>query len=126
MRLFVDCDDTLVLWTDASGAVEDDRGHPYGAGAKGWKPNEALIDCITRRRAEFETVIVWSGGGAEYAGKWLERLLPWADFCASKDIKLPRADDLCVDDATLTVAGRLITPQQFIEESRTPLDGGRQ
>ena len=76
-RLFIDCDDTLVLWLGEDG--EGDGGpNPYGGGKEKWEPNRALIAAIESSREEYEEVVVWTGGGSDYARVWRDRLLPWA------------------------------------------------
>lgn len=98
--LFVDCDDTLVLWTDAAGQVLGGP-HPYGGGADEPVPNEALIEAIVARRGEFEGVVLWSGGGRRYAAEWLRYLTPHGivpTVALNKDPRAPTADDLCIED----------------------------
>ncbi len=120
-RLFVDCDDTLVLWLDDEGDVADGP-NPYGNGHEHWKPNEELVIALENWRMRHPTIdeiILWSGGGTDWARSWLRRIYPAADGAISKDPRIPRSDDLCVDDDdTLLrkVACPLVTWQQFVKE----------
>ena len=120
-RLFIDCDDTLVLWLGEDGEV-DGGPNPYGGGKEKWEPNRALIAAIESSREEYEEVVVWTGGGSDYARVWRDRLLPWAHHAIAKDTRIPGSEDVCVDDAVLRVAAALLTPQEFIEESRPAPD----
>lgn len=118
MRLFVDCDDTLVRWLGEDGQPLEGQ-NPYGGGAERWEFNAPLVASVVRfaneKRAD---VVVWSGGGADYARVWASRL-GWEHFVegwASKDPRLVTADDVCVDDAPIRTAGRLLTPDEFVAE----------
>lgn len=117
-RLFVDCDDTLVIW-DKAAEHKDAAGGLYH-GDK-WQPNVLVVDAVARwKHAHMDgTVVVWSGGGVEYAGMWGRRLLFGVPHVAiSKDIGIPTAADVCVDDQPIKVQGLLLTPEQFIESAR--------
>lgn len=121
-RLFVDCDDTLVLWLNdgkvTAGPLLPEGPHPYGAGADRWLPNEVLIEAIrARQKAEPRTLVIWTGGGTDYARTWADRLMPNEyDAALSKDTRLPLPGDLCIDDMPLKVACDVLTWQQFVEE----------
>ena len=70
MNLFVDVDDTLVLY-------ETPGPNPYGVlHGVPWKPNTRLIDGIKQFSQANPTaqIVVWSGGGQEYAVEWANRL----------------------------------------------------
>ena len=65
MRLFVDVDDTLVLYEDTTKVAHPygyDRGEPYSF-------NWPLVEGIRQFRQDNPDglIIVWSGGGAAYA-----------------------------------------------------------
>lgn len=63
-RLFVDCDDTLILWERRSGFVEVITGE--------YKINTDLIGQVLnflKHNPDFE-LVVWSHGGVDYAGDW--------------------------------------------------------
>lgn len=94
-RLFVDCDDTLVLWDKAETAEGVYRGDMY-------EINRMLagnINCWLDVHPEYE-LVVWSGGGTNYALRWANlafgsrrsfEILP-------KDMRIPQGDDICIDD----------------------------
>ena len=115
MTLFIDVDDTLVLWLTRDSA---EGPHPYGAGAQGWARNQALLDAVERWRVSrpLEAVVVWSGGGREYAERWRDQLMPEAEHALNKDIRLPGPADVCVDDQYLKVSAQLLTWQEFVED----------
>lgn len=71
--VLVDCDDTLVLYTNAVPGEATPFGVYHG---DPWNPNTALIEKIQAFYEEGASVTVWSGGGADYARLWSDRLLP--------------------------------------------------
>ncbi len=93
-RILVDIDDTLVLYR--SGGI-----HPYGfLYGYPFEPNKELIDRLKKFDGE---IIVWSGGGAEYANKVAKMLLPrdmkfTAKAKGSNDIRNMGEGDVIVDD----------------------------
>jgi len=100
-RLFVDCDDTLALF-------EGEGIHPYGLlHGLPWKPNKPLIQRIKDFRAKNPDalIVIWSGGGEDYARVWMERLLSDIDADAmtkvSTAMALCRQGDIVVDDQPL-------------------------
>ncbi len=120
-RLFVDCDDTLVLWFNGDEHTEGvllPGPNPYGGGAERWKPNLLLIEALDawREANPHHQIIIWSGGGTDYAESWRRRLYPDADGAISKDTRLPFSSDLCIDDQLLKVACPAMTWQEFVEE----------
>jgi len=53
MQIFVDCDDTLVLYDSHTGV------HPYGVlNGEPWHPNQPLVDALLETE---HSVFVWSG-----------------------------------------------------------------
>ena len=114
MRLFVDCDDTLVLWDD----THQNQDKTLWI-RDSWQPNTQLIAAVKSYadNVQPDLVIIWSGGGLEYARGWLERLFPdergWV--AASKDTTLPESGDLCVDDMEIVTKGLLVSPSKFVE-----------
>lgn len=108
-KLFVDCDDTLVLWRDAT---QD---------AVGYLPNHRLILAICnylghRRGTE---LVVWSSGGEEYARGWAREFFPGQEWwIAPKNMRIPQAGDVCIDDQLLVLGDgvTLLTWQHFVEE----------
>lgn len=96
-RLFVDVDDTLLRWYGGRAP------HPFGAGATGCEPNQDVIDAIGRWRHKNPDgmLIIWSGGGADYAKTWARRLLPherWSAEAKHNPLVDP-ANDVFIDDA---------------------------
>lgn len=69
--IYVDCDDTLVLWKDGLGG--ESVKHPFGDGAYDFDPNLSLIAKIEEYERQGNLVIVWSGGGRPYASHWARR-----------------------------------------------------
>jgi len=100
-RLFVDVDDTLVLY-DKVGP------NPYGLyHGTPWTPNHRLVEGIKQFRLDnpTELIVVWSGGGLEYAHQW-NHDLGFDDTIISltKDVStlhLVRDGDIVVDDQDL-------------------------
>ena len=121
MRLYVDCDDTLVLWLDGDDKVLGGP-NPYGTGPDGrWKPNLELLAAMKqwRENTPGSEIILWTGGGTRYARRWMGLIYPEAADSISKDTRIPDPDDLCVDDMPLKkVACPVVTWQQFVEEWR--------
>ena len=90
-RLFIDVDDTLVLWHNPI-LTDDD-----------WDANETLIKFVREWKLFHRAgeVIVWSLGGADYAAMWKHRLLPEADRSEAKYPIIPQVGDLFIDDDPL-------------------------
>lgn len=93
-RLFVDCDDTLILWGDSPEPDGLYHGDKYELNV----PLMGLISCILDEHREYE-LVVWSGGGIDYADRWASRCFPERNWSiAAKDMRTPQADDICIDD----------------------------
>lgn len=94
--LFLDVDDTLVLWCDGKCEHSD---HPFGWDAEGWMPNQDLIELAKSWKGN---IIVWSGGGKDYAEMWGRRLLKDLPFkaMAKTDLRYMAFtnDDVAFDD----------------------------
>ena len=103
IRLFVDCDDTLVLYCNGLRCEHGDV-HPYGSKYDPWVPNEPLIAHIKafRERHPDALIVVWSGGGKGYAQGFIDKLLPDLGITAldkwAPSTDLVRAADFVVDD----------------------------
>ena len=119
-RLFVDCDDTLIIWLNEHDQPLEGQ-NPYGGGSQRWKFNDELVKAVLSVSLKWQ-VVVWSGGGSDYAGDWRDRIdWPLANV-ASKDIRLPEPDDLCIDDQPIKVACPVLTWQEFVA-GEEPVDG---
>ena len=93
-RIFIDCDDTLILWDVwAKAPLVWEEMHYY--------INEPLMQRIKNWHEAHpeDTFFVWSWGGLQYANMWNGRLR-LAEFCTSleKDDTLIRPGDIVVDD----------------------------
>ena len=67
MTIFVEVDDTLVLYDPSRSGP-----HPYGVfDGIPWKPNERLIEGLKAAARDGTVVIVWSGGGRQYVQQWV-------------------------------------------------------
>lgn len=105
VRLFVDCDDTLALYCSVPTSKCEHKGiHPYGSRWSPWVPNEPLIAHIRgfRERHPDALIVVWSGGGKDYAQRFIDKLLPDQGIVAMDkwvpNTDLVRAADIVVDD----------------------------
>ena len=116
MRLFVDVDDTLVLWQGLDGESYMDS----------WTPNEALIKAVIEYFYSTPDVYlyVWSGGGGTYAEVFAVRTLgdtvPY--IALSKDTTMPQDDDVCIDDQFLKVKRRCVTWERWCSEEQSTGD----
>lgn len=103
-----DCDDTLVRW------IGGQEPHPFGYGAERWEFNLDVVAGMRRWLDAGRGVLVWSGGGMEYARMWVTRLElachlgPDEVTCGQKDPQLLRLCVLYVDDQEL-FGGRAVT-----------------
>lgn len=106
MRVFIDIDDTLILWDD------EDRANP----------NEDLIEAINAfaHARPTDLIMVWSGGGIDYAAMWARTCIPEVSWLVvPKYVTYPEAHDLCIDDVLgLQVACEVISPNAGIERLR--------
>ena len=98
-NLFVDVDDTLVLYDKAG-------PNPYGVYmGTSWSANEPLIEGIKQFAQDNPdaVIVIWSGGGKDYAGMWAHHLrLDGLMVAMDKDDmavkELIRDGDIVVDD----------------------------
>lgn len=111
LRLFVDVDGTLVRWLSATKL-------PEGMWlAEAWEPNTAVIQYVRRWAHDHPDgqVIVWSGGGVDYAATWGHRLLRDVPHtAAAKDIPRHRAGDVFIDDAPFDAWARWAIHPSFL------------
>ena len=113
MTIFVDVDDTLVLYDPPRSGP-----HPYGVyDGIPWKPNERLIEGLKAAAKAGDKVIVWSGGGGRYAGWWVQQLElgDYVQECWTKTDTalriLVKLEDVVIDDQP--VIGRTHEPDQW-------------
>lgn len=104
-RLFVDCDETLVLWDDEH--QNQDRTLWVRDKYKLNMPLIGDVNCFLDHHPEYH-LVVWSGGGMDYAAGWARKAFgeqeyhkglgeyPWVVL--SKDMRIPQDQDICVDD----------------------------
>ena len=102
--IYVDCDDTLVLYRIGDGSSPDDSDI---------NPNYALIQALSD--VPGDGLWIWSAAGAEYAESWRQELLPRARFSSAKDVQLPKPEDTCIDDESLSVVAECVTWEKYIE-----------
>ncbi len=115
MKLFVDVDDTLVLY-------DMEAPNPYGVyEGTPYTVNERLIEGLRKFRKEHpqDSIFIWSGGGAQYAEMWAAKLNleGVVDWWLTKDktiIDLIEPGDIVIDD--MDVKWRTHTPFNWPEE----------
>ena len=121
-KLFVDVDDTLVLYEGREPGPNPlglEIGHDF-------RVNEKLIAAIKIwvRRNPGGQVVVWSGGGEDYARAAAERFIPgvamWHFTKGGQNLRLPGQEDVVVDDSPFDlgldeVDAPVLLPDQFIE-----------
>lgn len=116
-RLFVDCDDTLVTWLDEFDMPIEGQ-NPYGGGAQRWRFNQGVVSAVERwvKESPGGAVVIWSGGGADYARAWRDRAFPSGPIgFASKDTRVPAPGDIVVDDQMIKTRARYLSVQQFVD-----------
>lgn len=114
-RLFVDVDDTLVLYENDN--LQNSYGVFWGVA---WRPNEVLIKGMRdyRRDNPNALIIMWSGGGREYA-KMFAGMLHIEDIVDAYYIKddttahLVTKNSIVVDD--MDMMGRTHRPFEWPE-----------
>lgn len=124
-RLFVDCDDTLIIydnvtcsWPDKPCDVHD---HPFAIQrGETFKINSPLVASV---KAFVEDnpcalTIIWSGGGAQYARMVADVALPGVDVMTMiKDrtsFHMVRPGDIVVDDMELDVPVIVLRPDEWV------------
>ena len=114
-RLFVDVDDTLVLYNKAG-------PNPYGVyEGTPYSINEPLLEGIKQFAKDNpdELIVIWSGGGKQYALRWAENLhiahlVTFMDKGWPTIKELVRSGDIVVDD--MDVPWRTHAPDEWPEE----------
>ena len=92
-KVFVDVDDTLILF------VESEDESAVGVGLFGrYNPNYPLIERLKKFDGQ---IIVWSGGGTRYAEGIASKVLPrdMEYIVATKFDNLVESGDIIVDDS---------------------------
>jgi len=107
-RLFVDVDDTLIR-----AVVDDGQIHPYAFWRCPYRVNEPLVEYVKQFRRDHPEalIVIWSGGGADYARAAVAALFGFDYDCAPmvKDrttFGLVREWDIVVDDQRICTAER--------------------
>ncbi len=110
-RLFVDCDDTLVIYRNT------DFINPYGhyMGTP-FDPNIQLIASIEQVH-DIVDLFIWSGGGKDYARMWGDMFfggIEWTPLLKDQDtFPLVRATDVVIDDQPIITEGHYYSPYEF-------------
>ena len=88
-----DVDETLVR--------QDKQGRDY--------PNYPVIELLRWFKSQGHTIVIWSGGGEEYARHWAEKLGFTDAKTALKDAEASRTFevDIAVDDAPEFLLGKV-------------------
>lgn len=86
-----DVDDTLIVPAVATGFDQD-------------VPNYETIAVYRWFQAQGHHMVIWSGGGEEYARHWAEKLGLHADEYADKHAGLGGRPDLAFDDGDISLA----------------------
>lgn len=118
-RLFVDVDDTLVIYEDPA---TEGQPHPYGVYMRiPWHPNIALVAGVRdfRRLYPHALIVIWSSGGQEYATLCADLLFPGLDVTplakVRREFGLVRPDDIVVDDMaeSLRIPAPVLKPDEW-------------
>ncbi len=124
-RLFVDCDDTLIVYDDIACTWPEEpcevHAHPFGVlRGETYKINDPLAASV---KAYVEDnpcalVIIWSGGGAQYARAIADVALSGVDVMTMiKDktsFHMVRPGDIVVDDMPLDVPTKVYRPDEWV------------
>jgi hypothetical protein len=123
-RLFIDCDDTLILYdciscTRTKEACEV-HGHPYGfLKGESYKINEPLVASIKAYVQDnpCALVVIWSGGGAQYARSIADIVLSGVGVMTlikdKTSFHLVRPGDIVVDDMDVEVVTKVYRPDEW-------------
>ena len=91
MKIAFDVDDTLIVPAIATGFDRD-------------VPNYETIAIYRWFQAQGYYMIIWSGGGKDYAKMWAEKLGLTADEILAKDTRLKDEIDIAFDDSDIKLA----------------------
>src|SRR6476646_10558213 len=102
--LFIDCRDTLITGKRLFNA----------RGEEAWQPNWDVVAAAERWQHQgLGDVVVWSEKGADDAQVWARRVMPQLRMVfRTKDLRLPVAGDVSIDDERLAVLGVCYRPAQ--------------
>ena len=114
--LFVDCDDTLVVWHDSD---IKKKGSFNEFISSDWHFNENIVKVIETWAAS-DGVVIWSGGGVDYAALWRNRFERHIGrnteiFASTKEVRLPLLGDIVIDDMPIRTCGDFIDASLFKE-----------
>ena len=123
-RLFVDCDETLIMYDHIACSWPDEpcevHGHPFAVlRGETFKINEPLVASIKAWAYDnpCALVVIWSGGGAHYARAIADIALPGVDVATMIKDKTTfhrvRSGDIVVDDMSLDVPARVYRPDEW-------------
>ena len=111
-RLFVDCDDTLILY-GSGGSMHPSgfsRGEPFTV-------NQPLVTFIRKFTRLFPAslVTIWSGGGGQYALECAKSAgVAFSDFAYmvkdSSTFSLVRSQDIVIDDMDINIPAQVLSP----------------
>lgn len=114
-RLFVDCNDTLILYENSN------HVNPYGfVHGQPYRINQPLADSVKLWVEDnpCSLAIIWSGGGAQYARAIADIALPGVDVMTMiKDetsFHMVRAGDIVIDDMELKVPVKVLRPNEWV------------
>jgi hypothetical protein len=97
LKIAFDVDDTLII----PAAALEDEPHPY-IGMYGAIPNYEVIEIYKWFQSQGNYMIIWSGGGIDYAKTWAEKLGLSPDDVIEK---IKNNDvDICFDDCDVDLA----------------------
>lgn len=91
LTIAFDVDDTLIVPAIATGFDRD-------------VPNYEVIALYRWFQAQGNYMIIWSGGGQDYAQTWAEKLGLTADEYLAKDTRMKDRIDIAFDDSDITLA----------------------
>ena len=91
LTIAFDTDDCLILPSIATGFDRD-------------VPNYETIAIYRWFQAQGNYMIIWSGGGKDYAKMWAEKLGLTADEILAKNTKMKDKIDIAFDDSTINLA----------------------
>lgn len=124
-RLFVDCDDTLIIYDNIACTWPDEpcevHAHPYGVlRGETFKLNKPLISSIKLWVEDnpCALAVIWSGGGAQYARTIADIALPGVEVITlikdETSFGMVRVGDIVIDDMGLKVPAKVLRPNEWV------------